>query len=662
MSELVLKKIDECKFLLGGIKLIQGRSLVKFNIFLSGYKDKIIARNESSITFSFVGDDDFYVAKSLKSVICALDSLGVQVDVADDVENLICALDKHQSDVSLTRQKLANIKVSDIEHDSDFVSFCDFCDKHLIIKLRPYQYKSAYLLATGKGGFDFSVPGAGKTIITYAAYAYLKDKGFIDRLFVIGPLNSYNAWFDEYITCFGESPIFENLAAEAVTDCSIYLKASKTNHSAITFINGDKIRYLAKEIIQFISSDRVLLIIDEAHKIKNPNAAITKAILEITPYAKGRILLTGTPLPNGYEDLCTLMQAFAPFDKILPYNYSQLKSFTKSEASSRQVQEIRQSIAPYYSRISKKFLIQTKELLPAIDHIILADMDANQRLLYDKLNEFCGKLSDDVDEDFLMALKKAILIRKMQISANPALLKKGLARCMDELRVEYIETYENDDSEMETLLRADNRLQQELSSSSFVNIVNRYVSGELISAKNLCAAKITSDLVSQGKKVLLWEIFVDNMGVLASLVENAIKSRVEIINGAVSGQERQDAIARFRNGNSMVMIANPATLAESISLHKVCQNAIYVNRNFNAAQFMQSKDRIHRINMPKGTTATYYFIMNEETVDEVVSGRLALKERRMLAILDNDELAIGGAEFEDGTTMSFEDVNVTYNK
>lgn len=112
----------------------------------------------------------------------------------------------------------------------------------------------------------------------------------------------------------------------------------------------------------------------------------------------------------------------------------------------------------------------------------------------------------------------------------------------------------------------------------------------------------------------------------------------------------------------MVLIANPATLAESISLHKVCQNAIYVNRNFNAAQFIQSKDRIHRINMPDGTTATYYFLMNAYTVDDSVSEKLRIKEQRMLAILDADDIEVGGAEFEDNSVMSKSDIEDSFDK
>jgi hypothetical protein len=133
-----------------------------------------------------------------------------------------------------------------------------------------------------------------------------------------------------------------------------------------------------------------------------------------------------------------------------------------------------------------------------------------------------------------------------------------------------------------------------------------------------------------------------------------------IINGTITGEYRQNVINSFRNSDLMVLIASPATLAESISLHKCCQNAIYVNRNFNAAQFIQSKDRINRINMPKGTTANYHFLINKESIDEGVSERLELKETRMLRILDSDYIQIGALETQDNSSMSDEDVLATY--
>ena len=152
------------------------------------------------------------------------------------------------------------------------------------------------------------------------------------------------------------------------------------------------------------------------------------------------------------------------------------------------------------------------------------------------------------------------------------------------------------------------------------------------------------------------------MEALKLLIKKKSNYQVEMINGNVGGQDRQDAIKRFKNGVSKIMIANPATLAESISLHKCCQNAIYVNRNYNAAQFIQSKDRIHRINMPKGKTANYFFLINEETVDEAVQERLTIKENRMLKILDSEELEIGGGDLENTSFMSIDDVFASFKR
>ena len=212
------------------------------------------------------------------------------------------------------------------------------------------------------------------------------------------------------------------------------------------------------------------------------------------------------------------------------------------------------------------------------------------------------------------------------------------------------------------LAKADKELMERYHESSIFRIISKYENEASSTEKNRKAVELAKRLVISGKKVLIWDIFVKNMDILKKLLEREICTMVELINGSVSGLERQAAIKRFREGNSMILLANPATLAESISLHKVCQNAIYVNRNFNAAQFIQSKDRIHRINMPEGTTAHYYFLVNTDSVDDVVGERLQIKENRMLTILDADDIEIGGFEMEDTNIMSKLDIEDAYKR
>jgi hypothetical protein len=64
--------------------------------------------------------------------------------------------------------------------------------------------------------------------------------------------------------------------------------------------------------------------------------------------------------------------------------------------------------------------------------------------------------------------------------------------------------------------------------------------------------------------------------------------------------------------------------------------------------------------MPSGTTATYYFLLNDDSVDICIDERLTLKENRMLAILDADDITVGGSELEDGSIMSEQDIENSY--
>src|SRR5437588_8148393 len=47
-----------------------------------------------------------------------------------------------------------------------------------------------------------------------------------------------------------------------------------------------------------------------------------------------------------------------------------------------------------------------------------------------------------------------------------------------------------------------------------------------------------------------------------------------------------------------IVVATSRVRGEGISLHTVCHNAIYLDRDYDAAQFLQSQDRIHRLGLP----------------------------------------------------------------
>lgn len=101
-------------------------------------------------------------------------------------------------------------------------------------------------------------------------------------------------------------------------------------------------------------------------------------------------------------------------------------------------------------------------------------------------------------------------------------------------------------------------------------------------------------------------------------------------------------------------MANPAACAESISLHKVCHHAIYLDRTFNCGQYLQSLDRIHRIGLKRDEIVTYHLIVANNTIDETIDRRLVEKEEMMLNLLDGD-LPIGTFAVEDKQLGQSED-------
>lgn len=107
----------------------------------------------------------------------------------------------------------------------------------------------------------------------------------------------------------------------------------------------------------------------------------------------------------------------------------------------------------------------------------------------------------------------------------------------------------------------------------------------------------------------------------------------------VPESSREALIECFKHDSSChVMIANPAACSESVSLHRECDYALYLDRTFNAAAFLQSMDRIHRLGLPPTANVTYELLVSPDTIDDVVDRRLEQKVQRLGRLLDDDAL------------------------
>ena len=498
--------------------------------------------------------------------------------------------------------------------------------------LYPLQLLSAYHMAFSQNACNFSVPGAGKTSIVYGAYAFLHhlpqdNSKYIDRLLIVGPLSSFGPWESEFEECFGRPPKSKRLVGGvSKAEKQDYL-ISKYPYE-LTLISYASLISLQSEISFFLRNNKVMVVLDEAHKAKNSTGGvIAQAVLEMSKYSKSRIVLTGTPAPNGYEDIYNMFKFIWPNKNVLGFEVNQLRDITATGDTAR-VTRLIENISPYFIRIKKSDL----NIPPATVHPpVYVSMGVLQQRIYDFIEK---KYMDEIIADgadtssrFKAALAQARTIRLMQAASDPAMLRAPLRDFfMDEELP--VEAY------------------QAIDDSDVLKSILDYETNE-IPAKYTAVRQLVEKILSDGGKVIIWATFIhtihglkrylESNGICCQELYGATPVEREGIDDDEFVLTREKIVKAFQQPDCpfKVIIANPFAVAESISLHKACHNAIYIERSFNAAHFVQSKDRIHRYGLKPGTVTNYYYILSQGTVDETIDSRLTEKERRMTEIMES---------------------------
>ena len=134
-------------------------------------------------------------------------------------------------------------------------------------------------------------------------------------------------------------------------------------------------------------------------------------------------------------------------------------------------------------------------------------------------------------------------------------------------------------------------------------------------AKFIQLAAMVKELRDENRKVLIWSNFVRNLepssaSSLAYEPRSSTAASRPRSHSPAQPRVREREIERFRTDDCLRRAAaNPAAMSEGISLHQVCHDAIYLDRTFNAGQFLQSVDRIHRLGLDPAIDTTIYFLM-----------------------------------------------------
>ena len=372
-----------------------------------------------------------------------------------------------------------------------------------------------------------------------------------------------------------------------------------------------------------------MLVVDESHRIKRFKGGVwAPALQEIAKHARVRIILSGTPMPHSGRDLYSQLSVLWPSAELTgPRD-------TFAADVDRDFGQILERIQPFLTRTPKEALgLRPYQILR--HEVPLRD---TQKDVYDLImNGFRRRIERaDLWTDKIDSLRRARLIRLLQAATNP-----------------------------NTLNNADNRYRLPRLESANPTLMERlatYADRE-VPAKFEVALTIISPIMESGGKVVCWSNFISNLDQFAKYVRDRLPAPVFQVDGRIPvGDEaeyddpslgtrrpqeletRESIIARFLGTvGPAVLVTNPASCSESISLHHGCHNAIYLDRTYDGALFLQSIDRIHRLGLPPDTTVSIHIVRatidGMPTIDHLVESSLQRKEGRMRRLLEGAELS-----------------------
>ncbi|USQ68503.1 SNF2-related protein [Companilactobacillus allii] len=511
---------------------------------------------------------------------------------------------------------------TDSRYDDEFIHFSNIVQSEVVRKFKSLHLKAAFYEYMMQRAANFSVPGSGKTAMILGVFAYLnRDKiqseEKINRILVISPINAFQSWKREFKSVFGNHSEKKRLVCIDTQDLNFDGDIRRNwNKSNLVLVNYESLEKYMDQLKDLINSD-TMLVFDEVHRIKNPIGKRALQALELSKNAKSKFVLTGTPLPNSYIDIYNFLHILYgnEYESFFGWSTSDLKKPNYFE-----VQDINKKIAPFFWRTNKTQL----QVPPADPDIFLVKKPS--------LNQ--SELAESIWSNEKSSL--AIFIRLIQVSTNPELLKN---------KIDYSNMGFDNDIDMISKEDFYQEIDVPSKKEKLVKTYSDFDLSNIDSPKFDAGIELVKKLVMENKKILIWGIFVGTLEKINNqLKEIGIKSY--IVYGATKHEDRKGLIDEFLDVNSEVnvLISNPQTLGESVSLHKSVHDAVYFEYNFNLTFMLQSRDRIHRLGLPPNQHTRYYYLQtkNESNslgfIDGQIYNKLKEKEARMEESIDGDVL------------------------
>ncbi|XP_006790331.1 chromodomain-helicase-DNA-binding protein 1-like [Neolamprologus brichardi] len=472
------------------------------------------------------------------------------------------------------------------------------------IQLRPYQLDGVHWLTqclkNQQGCILGDEMGLGKTCQTISLLVYmsgaLRKKG---PFLVLSPLSVLENWRNE-LESFAPSLTVLVYKGDKERRAEIQQEANSQDfHVLLTTYE------LCLKDASFLKRWKwKVLVVDEAHRLKNQNSLLHKTLTEFL--VGFRVLLTGTPIQNNLQELYSLLSFIQPSIFIPEDTDSFVNFYSDVQSQPALAAELQSILEPFLLRRVKSQV--AVDLPKKTELVVYHGMSALQKKYYKAV------LMKDLGETW--ALWCAVsFINAFSLQYLP---------CVDH-------PYLFDGVEPEPFEMGEHLIE---------------ASGKLC----LLDSMLTF-LHKGGHRILLFSQMTRMLDILQDYMEYRGYS-YERLDGSVRGEERNLAVKNFSSKDVFVFLLSTKAGGVGMNL-TAADTVIFVDSDFNPQNDLQAAARSHRIGQNRPVKVIR--LLARDTVEEIMYSRAVSKlqltntviEEGRFSLLDQAQSAAGGLQLSE---------------
>ena len=447
--------------------------------------------------------------------------------------------------------------------------------------LRPYQaYGFKWLKtleAAGFGGILADEMGLGKTLQMICVISSDKEAAASRPSLVVCPASLVYNWQEEFNR-------FAPSLSTLVLSGTLAARKTKLENYMDYDVCITSYDTLKRDILLYKDKYFQHCIVDEAQYIKNPKAAVSKAVKAIS--ADHRFALTGTPIENRLSELWSI------FDFLMPGFLYTLDEFTRrfelpivSKKDEEAAARLRKMTGPFILRRCKQDVLAD---LPAkLEEVRYARLEGKQQQVYNaqvvRLKGMLAEPGAAGGKDRIKVLAELTRIR--QICCDPSLL---------------FEDYKGE------------------------------------SAKRSAVMELIQSAIDGGHRMLLFSQFTSMLDLLMADLDRE-QIPYYLITGATPKEKRLSLVHDFNEGDVPVFLISLKAGGTGLNLTGA-DMVIHYDPWWNLAVQNQATDRAHRIGQTRQVTV--YKLVLKDTIEERIVELQEMKKDLAEAILAGESESI----------------------